>query len=98
MSVELISSQEELRIYINLLSNPLAYCEKTVSVRYNIGCLMGEVTAFVMDGGQRILIPCELRELIIDSLLKGIPVQLTINNYSFEIPSSNFSTLYNLIE
>lgn len=93
-SVELVSSEDELRMYLNLLVFPLSYNEKTVSIRYLIDHTSGETTAFVMNGGERILLPVELRDLIIDALLRGAPVILKIGSFKFEIPSSNFSELY----
>jgi|694.fasta_scaffold01000_17 hypothetical protein len=57
----------------------------------------GEQRVFIAHlflGGQRLLLPDEARDLILETLLSGAPVTLSTGRYRSIIPPANIQTLY----
>ncbi len=95
LELELASySTESDRMYINLFSLPIPENPnrpKKVDVAIAFESSTETVEADLFSGGQRILLPPEAAQKIIDSLLEGQAVTISVDRYRGEIYPENFS-------
>lgn len=100
LEITLVRGSEGVLMYVNACSVAFPCdedCFDPNMTQINI-VVMGNnpyvVWAHRLQGGQRLLLPCEASDRIIESLLAGIPVEMTIGRYYTEIIPDRFAELY----
>lgn len=104
VEIELLKGSSGKRMYVNLHFCPIDDAdldieERTILIKYGWGEKEeNESWAYVMGGGQRLLLSEDTTEAIIEALLQGEIVNLTVGLYRAAIPASNFSIVYSRLE
>lgn len=64
------------------------------SVQLAVGEERHSFSAVLFEGNQRVELPPEAAELVINALLSNIPVEITIGRYQETLAADNFRNLY----
>ena len=100
IGVEIIGTSENLRMYLNVYAYPLLPISpdsQEVIVTITIDGNDCSCNAYLFEGGQRLLVPPEFSEQIIEGLLDEQCVIISIGPYKAEIPHRNFAKSYSLL-
>lgn len=60
-------------------------------------CIKGEsftFAAYRLEGGQRLMLPDEAKQIIVASLLEGFPVYVSVGRYEAKLVCNNFQKVY----
>ncbi len=93
LDVEIIRTSEDERVYVNIHGLPLPPCP-TIAIQTTIEGQIDNFQAYVMEGGQRLLLDEESSQIILDALWEENSVSLKVGSYSKEFLSDNFPELY----
>lgn len=89
------------KMYINVFSIELPEdpdCPNKTKVSLSVDGNSKIVYADRLKGGQRLLLPPDTTQMIIDSLLEGKPLSLSVSRYKAEIIPDRFSNFYQALE
>ncbi len=98
LELEIDQGLSGLRMYINVSSFEVPPISDTCAKAKVAISICGEETlalADIFQGGQRLLLPDDARDLIIESLQEGNTVTLKTGRYCAEIPPAHFAKAYN---
>ncbi len=93
LDLEFMRIAGEIRTYLNIHSLPIPSSKedpKTTSGFLTIGSEKHPFQAFRHEGGQRLLLPKEISELIIQALSHNLPVHIKVFGYSSTITAEGF--------
>lgn len=97
VSIEMIYSKDQLRTYVSVCSQtipPLGGNVKKAFVALKISDQTFQGVAHRHEGGQRVLLPTELQDLLIQNLLDGKPVTIELQGYSTTLNPDQFGAEY----
>ncbi len=97
LELELDCGTSGWRMYVNTFSLAIAPIDKNnpqATVNIEIEDIQYQFLADLFKGGQRLLLPDEARDLIIETLLQGMLVKITVGRNSEVFPPKNFAEHY----
>ena len=97
IEVELDRGPSDTRMYLNIYSIPLlGSCEEEskILIAVTINEIKEVIEADLLHGNQRILVPLDIMNQIIEALLGNQYVSIAVGQYCAEIPPQNFQTAY----
>ena len=95
LEFELAKTQSGVRAYINTFFSPIASTEDhqvevSVATETDKYCFFADI----LKGGQRLLLPDEARDMIIELLLNDETITIKVDRYQQRIPPTYFRKLY----
>ncbi len=97
MGIECVKGPSGMRMYLNLMICPVAD-EGKASFTYMINSAKYQGEAYVMEGGQRLLICEQDRVILTEALLNGDKVRVMIGMYDDLFEAANFPPLFDLLQ
>lgn len=97
VELELDAGSSGLRMYVNVFSIEVpALPDSPTLAKVSLKICDEEYLylAHILQGGQRLLLPDEARDTIIEALVDGFPITLSTGRYCSAIPAANFQALY----
>jgi len=97
LEVVYVRGSQGVCMFINACSIPFPTddtCPDKTDVVVEIADSFYVVRADRLKGGQRLLMPCDITENIVEALLVGCPVYITIGRYCGELIPDNFEKVY----
>ncbi len=97
IDLELLNTHQQLYVYLNVHSVPIPPLKtdpKHALVHITIGKEKHRVEALRREGGQRLLLPEDAVQLILDALKKEQSLDLAISGYRVSIDPEGFSERY----
>lgn len=94
---EIIKTECGYQYYISVFCIPLIpSCSYPASIKAHFSWNDGEVNSDleVLQGGQKVLLPEELANVLIENLLNGSDITVKLGRYSSIIPAEGFSEAY----
>jgi hypothetical protein len=101
IDLELLNTKEHLKVYLNVHSAPIPPCQgnaKSVLVKLKIDDEQFSFIAHRLEGGQRILLPKENAEQLIEALKNHREVTLVLNDYRTVIKTEDFLAKFDHLE
>ncbi len=101
MAVEMIYTQDHLRTHLEVHSQtipPYQGNQNQVLVTLKTAGQTTHSLAYRHAGGQRVTLPSDLQDLLIQSLLKGDPVTLELPGYSTTLSPKQFASSYQKLQ
>lgn len=95
MKAEFAFDCDEPRMYLNLFLCPVESEseDQTILVHYRFNETEYEAEAYVMRGGQRLLMPSEACCRITDALCNGFNIDIAVADYCTKLEPMNFQLL-----
>ena len=90
LEIELVESASGLRLYLNSFSLPL----NSPEVVFRVDATCKSFSGVLLEGGQRLLLPDELRDWIIAALANDSNVDICVGPYRALILPNRFLELY----
>jgi hypothetical protein len=100
LELELTRGESGVRMYINVFSleiKPEHSMQSTALVEVTYQNQKQTFHAFLYQGGQRLLLPNQARDLIIESLSQNEPVCIAVGRYRSEISPEDFTCKYDAL-
>jgi hypothetical protein len=97
LELEITRGESGVRMYINVFSieiKPETLTQNTAFVEVKRNDEKQVFQAFLYQGGQRLLLPSQARDYIIDALYCNETIIITTDRYQSEITPNNFSEAY----
>lgn len=96
LNVEMIRDPYDLRLYFSLMVCPVEpdASDQSFPFTYLINDVKYHGRAYVLEGGQRLLVDDLAGKGIIEALYEGLTVQLSFGMYAESVESANFPELY----
>lgn len=97
LELELTRCNNDVRMYINVFSIPFTWnpcAPTTIELMVDIDGDCYSYQADCLQGGQRLLVPSEAANRIIDALVACKSVRIQAGRYSSEILCANFASLF----
>ncbi len=98
MGIEYIRGPSGIRMYLNLMICPVAACDSRAFFTYMINSTKYQGEAYVMEGGQRLLVCGRDRVILTNALMNGEQVQIMIGMYNDLFESANFPFLFEWLQ
>jgi len=98
LEIELVRGSYGIRVYVNALCfcfPPLKDNPKKAVLQLFMNGEWEEGEATLFEGGQRLLLPVEMKEKMVEALSRGETVQLKIGRFSEQIVPTHFLPSYN---
>jgi hypothetical protein len=98
LEVEIVRTANETRMYFNIFTLEFPWiCEDESKTEV---CLVIDQQEYRfladrLEGGQRLLLPPDALELVVQTLLQYAPVQAIVGRYTADIIPNNFCVVYN---
>jgi hypothetical protein len=97
LSLELTRGSSGMRLYLNILFLQAPPCPEDPSrtlIEVELGDEPVMMSAYILEGGQRLLIPGEEADRLIESLSDGLPFTIKFGRHTLSIIPANFSEVY----
>lgn len=101
IDLELIQTTESLKVYLNIHSIPIPPFRenpKAASVKIKIHSKVLICQAYRFEGGQRLLLPDEIADMLIETLKNGHEVTLSLPGYSSVIHVEDFTSKFDKLQ
>ncbi len=93
LQMEILESKAQRQIFINIFSTGLTADNpqsSTIEIRITAAEDTRLYQAYLYKGGQRLLLPAESYDWIIDNLVSSTALKLEVGRYSAQLESANF--------
>lgn len=94
IEMDLTRLNHEVVAYLNVFSIDLAAPDQLIDVRVVIENQESTYQARILKGGQRVLLPLEATEKMIEALSEDLQVYIQMGRYEQTIDPANFSNAY----
>lgn len=100
LTISIIRTISGVRMYINLLQLPVPPDPTDLSkavVTISDDCKSYQISVHRFEGGQRLLVPNEVSQQLIELLLNDQSFKISVGSYRSDIIPANFQKLYNTL-
>lgn len=99
VDLELLNTEENLKVYLNIHSLPLAHTpSKTLPITLSADGQTVRCEAYRLEGGQRFLLSPEGAETLIESLLDHSEVTIALASYRTTIDTKDFEKKFDQLQ
>ena len=71
-------------LYLNVYGPPLTTADQTIDIKVTLDEKMAHYQGRVLEGNQRILVPIDLKEKLLDALQNKHPIVIRVGRYSLK--------------